>query len=106
MYDAEIMPKSLDRLIVCMCADYSRRQSVIENRTAPFTVIMEYRFLNYRMMNAALEIAGSRDALTFINDIGKNIGYAKTSLYALSESVYKERKEGVKVNIARRLSLF
>ena len=106
MYDAELMPKSLDRLIVCMCADYSRRQSVIENRTAPFTVIMEYRFLNYRMMNAALEVAGNRDALTFINDIGKNVGYAKTSLYYLSELVYKERKEGVKQNIARRLSLF
>ena len=106
MYHEEIMPKSLERLIVCMCADYPRRQSVIENRTAPFTVIMEYRFLNYRMMNAAMEVAGSRDALAFINDIGKNIGYAKTSLYALSESVYKERKEGVKQNIARRLSLY
>ena len=106
MYDAELMPKSLEKLIVCMCADYSRRQSVIENRTAPFNVIMEYRFLNYRIMNAALEVAGSRDALTFIHDIGKNVGYAKTSLSALSESVYKDRKEGVKISIARRLSLY
>lgn len=106
MYDENMMPKGLNKLIVSMCADYSRRQNVIENRTAPFNVIMEYRFLNYRIMNAALEVAGSRDALIFINDIGKNIGYAKSDICSLSESVYKERKEGVKQNIARRLSLF
>lgn len=105
MHDENLMPPELDALITAICADYTRRAEVISRRAAPYNVIMEYRFLNYRIMNAAMEIAGSRDALFFINDIGGNVGYAQSDLWVLSESVYKERKKEVKDNIARRLSL-
>jgi hypothetical protein len=105
MYDELIMPDELEAVIVALCADYLRRAEIISSRRAPYNVIMEYRFLNYRIMNAAVEIAGSRDALFFIYDIGNNIGYSASDLYALSESVYKERKREVRDNIARRLSL-
>ena len=105
MHDEVLMPRSLEALITALCADYSRRAEVILGRNAPYNVIMEYRFLNYRIMNAAIEIAGNRDALYFIHDIGYDIGYAASDLYALSETVYKERKMEVKENIARRLSL-
>lgn len=105
MYDEILMPLGLDKIIIALCADYLRRSIVISDRTAPYNVIMEYRFLNYRMMNAAIEIAGSRDAALFIYDIGNNIGYAESELFSLSEKVYKERKKEVKENIARRLSL-
>lgn len=100
-----LMPTELDNLIVALCADYLRRADVISRRDAPYNVIMEYRFLNYRIMNAAMEIAGSRDAILFVYDIGNNVGYASSDLYSLSEAVYKERKMEVKNNIARRLSL-
>ena len=100
-----LMPTELDNLIVALCADYLRRADVISRRDAPYNVIMEYRFLNYRIMNAAIEIAGSRDAILFVYDIGNNVGYASSDLYSLSEAVYKERKMEVKNNIARRLSL-
>ena len=56
-------------------------------------------------MNAAVEVAGPRDALVFIKDIGYGIGYAASDLLVLSEVVYKQRKTEVKYNIARRLSL-
>lgn len=105
MYDEINIPDGLDAIIVSLCADYSRRADVIGSRTAPYNVIMEYRFLNYRMMNAAVEIAGTRDAPVFIQDIGKNIGYTESDLYLLSERAYKMRKREVKYNIARRLSL-
>ncbi len=100
-----LMPTELDNLIVALCADYLRRADIISRRDAPYNVIMEYRFLNYRIMNAAMEIAGSRDAILFVYDIGNNVGYASSDLYSLSEAVYKERKMEVKNNIARRLSL-
>ena len=100
-----LMPTELDNLIVALCADYLRRADIISRRDAPYNVIMEYRFLNYRIMNAAIEIAGSRDAILFVYDIGNNVGYASSDLYSLSEAVYKERKMEVKNNIARRLSL-
>lgn len=105
MYDELLMPEGLDALITSLCADYSRRAEVISNRDAPYNVIMEYRFLNYRIMNAAIEIAGPRDAIRFIKDIGDNIGYADSELWVLSERFYKIRKREVKYNIARRLSL-
>ena len=105
MYDEIIIPDGLENLIKALCADYPRRAEVIENRTASFSVIMEYRFLNYRMMNAAIEVAGPRDALAFIKDIGEDIGYATSELGLLSERAYKNRKREVKNNIARRLSL-
>lgn len=105
MYDELLMPEGVEALIVALCADYPRRAEVIGERTAPYNVIMEYRFLNYRIMNAAIEIAGPRDALGFIKDIGKNIGYADSELWVLSERAYKLRKREVKENIARRLSL-
>ena len=100
-----VIPEGVDRIIKELCADYARRAGVMQSKSAPFNVIMEYRFLNYRIMNAAIEIAGSRDAVCFIKDIGDERGYATSDLWVLSESEYKTRKIKVKLNIARRLSL-
>lgn len=105
MYDDVLIPPELERIVIALCADYQRRAEIIGSKNAPYNVIMEYRFLNYRIMNAAMEVAGSRDALFFINDIGTDIGYAASDLFVLSEKVYKERKREVKINIAKRLSL-
>ena len=105
MYDELLIPDGIDAIVISLCADYSRRAEVIVDRNAPYNVIMEYRFLNYRIMNAAVEMAGTRDALSFINDIGNNIGYSDSELWTLSERVYKLRKREVKYNIAKRLSL-
>ena len=105
MYDELLIPDGIDAIVISLCADYSRRAEVIVGRNAPYNVIMEYRFLNYRIMNAAVEMAGTRDALSFINDIGNNIGYSDSELWTLSERVYKLRKREVKYNIAKRLSL-
>ena len=105
MYDEGLIPEGVASIVSALCADYYRRAEVIAFKKAPYNVIMEYRFLNYRMVNAAAEIAGMRDAERFIYDIGNNVGYATSELYALSEKVYKSRKSDVRLNIARRLSL-
>lgn len=105
MYAEYLIPEGIDTIIKALCADYERRESIIAERAAPYNVIMEYRFLNYRMMNAAIEIAGTRDARDFIIEIGDEIGYAYSTLSQLSERTYKVRKSEVKRNIARRLSL-
>ena len=101
-----IMPEAIEIIIMALCSDYFRRNSVIESQSATYRVIMEYRFLNHRIYNAAAEIAGERDAVGFIRDIGCGNGYAKSSLSNLTERVYKMRKKEVKYNIAKRLSLF
>ncbi len=104
MLNEILIPKTLDAVIIALCADYARRALEIEKRDIPFNVTMEYRFLNYRIINAAMEVAGERDALTFVSEIGSKIGYTASSTY-LSETVYKNRKREVKENIAKKLSL-
>ena len=105
MYDEVLMPEGVENIIKALCADYTRRALVMECKSAPFNVIMEYRFLNYRIMNAAIEIARPRDARGFIKDIGEETGYSASDLWLLSETEYKKRKVEIKYNIARRLSL-
>ena len=105
MYDELVMSKTLDEIIKAYCADFLRRAEVIADKSAPFNVIMEYKFLNYRIFDAASEMSGVGNALAFITDIGEGRGYAKSELSAMSESVYKTKKREIKLNIARRLSL-
>ena len=105
MPDEIVMPEGINEIIRALCADYTRRAMVMKQGSAPYNVIMEYRFLNYRILNATVEIAGTRDAKGFIKDIGEEIGYSATDLWLLSESEYKSRKIRIKHNIARRLSL-
>ena len=100
-----VIPEGIEEIVRALCADYTRRAMVMKQGSAPYNVIMEYRFLNYRILNATVEIAGTRDARGFIKDIGEEIGYSTTDLWLLSESEYKNRKIRIKHNIARRLSL-
>ena len=97
--------ESLDFLIVALCADYERRKGVIENRSAERRVDTEFRYLNFRIFDAAAEIAGEEDAEGFIQDIGERIGYAKSELWHLSEGTYKDYKRCIKDNIAKKLHL-
>lgn len=105
MYDEKVMPKAVDRLVVALCADYFRRKRLIERGGAPYTVIMECRYLNYRIYDAAFQIVGG-NAEPFIRDIGDGVGYASSGIVGISESTYKKRKAEVKRSIARRLALF
>ena len=105
MHDESVMSRSLEKMIVALCADFERRTEVINKRNAPYNVIMEYRFLNYRILCAACEIGGDKHAMGYIRDVGEGRGYAKSELSVLSENLYKIRKREVTINIARRLSL-
>ena len=97
--------KSLDAIIVALCRDYDRRRESVARGSCTQRVAMEYKYLNYRMKEAACEVAGERYGLTYINEIGKRIGYAGTRVECVSESVYKIEKLEVKLAIARRLAL-
>ena len=106
MYDEKVMPQAVDRLVVALCADYFRRKRIVERGGAPYTVIMECRYLNYRILDAACQIVDASDAESFIREIGEGVGYADSIISRLSESTYKIKKKEVKRSIAKRLSLF
>lgn len=96
---------SLDRLVIALCLDYARRQKIIEERSAAKRTDTEFRYYNFLIFDAAAEIVGERDAEKYITEIGRNIGYAKSTATYTAESVYKGYKQYVKENIAKKLHL-
>lgn len=102
---SSLMEKSLDGLIIALCADFARRQTAIKEKALPKRVLMEYKFLNLRILEGAIEIVGIRDARIFIDDIGAHRGYANSKIEGLSEPIYKRKKAETKLSIAKKLSL-
>lgn len=96
---------TVDAIVVAMCLDYERRRHEIEKDTLSHRTLMEYRYLNYRVFDGAAEIVGIDDADIYIYEIGRKIGYAKSTLDDVSEFTYKRKKMEVKVSIARSLHL-
>ena len=101
-----VVPPAVELLIMALCADYERREKIIAEGRATHSIIMEYRFLNYRIFKAASEIAGPVDAEDFIKEIGSGVGYATSRLFRMSERLYKQRKQQIKLNIAKQLCLY
>lgn len=96
---------TLDRVIIALCADYDRRKSAVAQKLVNPRCTMEYKYLNYRIYEAAAEIVGAAYAELYIDEIGRSVGYAKTAHPAAGEQTYKTEKQEVKHNIARKLHL-
>ena len=95
----------IDAIVVALCADFARRQRVIDSRTAEHRVDMEYRYLNFKIFNAARHMLCERDALIMIEERGGEVGYARSRLEYVSEKTYKEYKRRIKDLIAVALQL-
>lgn len=96
--------ETLNLLIVAFCRDYFSRKKAIEQRACAKRTLMEYEYLNRRISDAALEIAGNEYEI-YIKEIGDNIGYASSEVESVSEPAYKKTKKEIKVNIAKKLHL-
>ena len=100
-----VLPDSLDKLIVALCQDYKRRQNAILERSFSSRTQMEYRYINYRIEEGALEICPINCVESFIDEIAMRRGYAGSSIDCMSESTYKRQKQEIKYNVARKLHL-
>ena len=96
---------SLELLISALCLDYERRAKAIEGKMAAKRTDTEFRYYNFKIYDAAAEIVGERFAETYIKEIGKRIGFAKTAVSCVSEVTYKKYKRLVIENIAKKLHL-
>lgn len=92
-------------VVDALCADYSRRRELLLSGRVEHRTALELRYLNFKILEAAAEIVGERDAEIMISEIGANTGYARSKLFYMSESLYKTRKGEVIYNIARHLHL-
>lgn len=97
--------ESLDRVMEGLCLDYERREGAIANYCCTGRTSVEYKYYNYKMVEGAAEIVGYMYAKKMIHEIGHRIGYAKSDVDCMSESMYKRKKLEVKINMARKLHL-
>lgn len=95
---------TLDYLIIAFCRDFKTRAEAIKNKSSNRRTLMEYEYINRRLVAAAQEIVGDEYGI-YIEEIGEKIGYAYSKIEDISESAYKEKKKEVKLNIARKLHL-
>ena len=95
---------TLDYLIIAICRDFRTRQRAISEKSFKRRTLMEYEYLNRRLIEAASEIVGD-DYETYIDEIGNKVGYAYSKIDDVSETEYKQRKREVKISIAKRLHL-
>ena len=100
-----LMDKSLEDIVIALCADFERRRLAIEEKALPKRVLLEYKFLNLRILEGTIEIVGISNARKFIDDIGARRGYAKSSIEDISEPSYKKLKAKAKLSIAQKLYL-
>ena len=96
--------ETLDCLIVAICRDFCTRSRALSEKMYKRRTLMEYEYLNRRLIDATSEIVGT-DYEIYINEIGNRIGYAYSQIDGISETEYKTRKKQVKVNIAKKLHL-
>ncbi len=98
-----VITDTLSELVVALCKDYGRRREAVKEKRFSHRVTVEYKYMNYKILDAAREIAGE-DAEIYIKEIGESTGYAKSELCDItSERIYKTKKSDVAFNIARRL---
>ena len=96
---------ALDNLVVALCRDFKRRALAIENGGLSRRCLIELRYLNFKILEAAAEIVGEDDAEIYVIEIGAAIGYANSEILDRSEVYYKKCKKLVKENIAKKMHL-
>ena len=105
MRNGILIPDTAEAVVRALCLDYPRRREAIEYHTVTPRTENEFKYYNYKIYDATAEIVGENLANTFINDIGKRIGFTEDRGLFISEVTYKTRKRDAVLNIAYRLHL-
>ena len=96
--------EALDFLIIAFCRGFDARERAIDEKSCSRRTVMEYEYINRRLVDASREIVGD-DYLIYIYEIGEKIGYAHSRVSDICETDYKMKKKQVKMNMARKMHL-
>ena len=96
---------SVDVLVSALCRDFPRREKAIRDGGASHRTLTEFRYLNFKILEAVGEVVEAQYVMLYIKEIGENIGYANTKTEGHCEMAYKLRKKSIKENIAKKLHL-
>ncbi len=99
------LPREVEKIVTALCLDYKRRAEALSAHTVSHRTEVEYRYLNFKIAEAAEEVIGERFAMQYIYEIGHSIGYAKSRITCYSETSYKNYKQLIRKNIAKKLHL-
>lgn len=100
-----ILPISVNRIVVALCGDYDRRKREIEKNKIDTETLAYYRRLNAAIDEALYEECEEGIRNTMRSDIGNGVGHRRTQLYYMAAGTYKTRKRNSKYRIAKRLNL-
>ena len=100
-----ILPMSVNRIVVALCGDYDRRKREIEKNKIDTETLAYYRRLNEAIDEALYEECEEGIRNTMRSDIGNGVGHRRTQLYYMAAGTYKSRKRNSKYRIAKRLNL-
>jgi hypothetical protein len=100
-----ILPMSVNRIVVALCGDYDRRKREIEKNKIDTETLAYYRRLNAAIDEALYEECEEGIRNTMRSDIGNGVGHRRTQLYYMAAGTYKSRKRNSKYRIAKRLNL-
>ena len=100
-----ILPMSVNRIVVALCGDYDRRKKEIEKNKIDTETLAYYRRLNAAIDEALYEECEEGIRNTMRSDIGNGVGHRRTQLYYMAAGTYKSRKRNSKYRIAKRLNL-
>lgn len=99
------LPIEVGRVVVALCGDYQRRESILRRGSAPPDVLAQYESLNRKIEDAVAEVCEEGIRRQILLDIGSRRGARRSPLYFLSEGTYKRRKRASQYRIAKALKL-
>ncbi len=99
------LPLEVGRLVIALCGDYDRRESILRRQAAAPDVLSMYDALNRGIDRAVAEVCEVGIRTQIRRDIGDRRGARRSPIICLSEGTYKRRKREAQYRIAKELRL-
>lgn len=99
------LPPEVARVVIALCGDYDRRESIIRRSAAEPDVLAMYDALNRSIDRAVGEVCEVGIRTQIRRDIGDRRGARRSPIICLSEGTYKKRKRETQYRIAKELRL-
>ena len=104
-YKEDRLPPEVGRLVIALCGDYDRRESILRREAAEEDVLALYRALNRGIDRAVSEVCEVGIRTQIRRDIGDRRGARRSPIICISEGTYKRRKRAAQFRIAKELRL-
>lgn len=99
------LPPEVGRLVIALCGDYDRRESILRRAAADPEVLAYFEHLNRGIDRAMAAVCEEGIRTQLRRDIGLRRGARRSPIYCIGEGTYKRRKRASQYRIAKELKL-